>query len=62
MWYPPWFDSFESFALSAGCVLAFGVLLSLARIQETLRDIDDKVGKDAERKRGKSGKESEEDE
>ena len=54
MWYPPWFDSFESFALSAACALIFGVLLRLVRIHETLRAIEKELGKRAERERKKT--------
>ena len=44
MWYPPWFDSLESFALSVACALVFGVLLRLVRIHETLRAIEKELG------------------
>lgn len=55
MWYPPWFDSFESFALSAACVCVFGCLLRLARIHETLREIEKKLGTRAGQRRKEGG-------
>ena len=55
MWYPPWFDSFESFALSVACALVFGVLLRLVRIHETLRAIEKELGKRVERDRKEAG-------
>lgn len=41
MWFPSWFDSFESFAMSAGCVLLFACLLALVGIKESLRELKD---------------------
>lgn len=62
MWYPPWFDSFESFVLSAVLVSAFGGLLILVRIHETLREIEKKLDEHTERGRKKDGDGTEENE
>ena len=40
MWYPPWFDSFESWVLSATCGVAISCFLILVRIHDALRRIE----------------------
>lgn len=59
LWYPPWFESFEQFALSATLCVVFGISLCLVRIQETLGDIEKDLRDLSERERKEVGQESE---
>lgn len=54
MWYPGWFESFEQFALSAACCIAFGCSLGLVRIHETPRDIEKDLRESREMLKGEA--------
>lgn len=51
MWYPPWFDSYESWILSATCGVVISCFFVLVRIHKALRRIEEDVRKRSERDR-----------